>query len=215
MGRRRRSLHLRLLIALALAGCRSEPDPRLARWGGELDVERARSIVREAFCRRAHPNPHLDRPVEDRRIVALDDERIVFRRPGASSPDQTVWFADVTAVTSQDEDGAPSRSRTILVHLAEGSRSARSADAGGDALTWIGVRDPCLALPGRDRLLVPHVGPALAFLRDRAGSGVEARAVEESLERYEAEAETRDREAEELRRLDERIDRYLEIREGE
>lgn len=204
-----RSLALATFALLVLDGCLSGPDTRSERWEGPLDDGKARRIVGESFTMRAHPNPHLDRPRPDHELIAIDGASIRFRARADGSPAQEVYFRDITSITTQEDDDAMTRTVSILVHLAAGSPSAERAVTQGDPMSWLGISDPYLLLPGRDPSLVPHLRRALLHLASRAAPR-EPTSFDEFLDQYAAEEARRRLEAEAERRRYERIEELLE-----
>ncbi|MBI4614696.1 MAG: hypothetical protein HY720_13885 [Planctomycetes bacterium] len=132
-----------------------------------MDRVTALAIVSEAFSKRAHPNPWLDEPRVDRQILGVTDLEVRFREVGeVDAPVESVRYVDVSDLVFQDDEDVPSKTRTVQVHLRKGSPSAKAAATRSDLMTWIGVTDPYIVLPGRDRRLAARLEEAIDFLLD-------------------------------------------------
>ena len=197
-----------------LAGCAGISEPRVDRWAGPLDPAKALEIVREAFGNRAHPNPHLDRPVRDHEVISLNSDSIQFRKiDDPVDRRQVLFFRDVASIATQTTNGIPSRPETLIIHLQPGSESTRMLDLRTDAFAWVGLRGPLLTLPERDRRLVPYFKRAMVSLRDHAlRTNTGGDQLQEFVRYLEAQERRIEQEEEEDRKHRERMDRLFENR---
>lgn len=200
------------LAAISAAACGTPPVPE--RFARPMDRDAAFAIVSEAFSKRAHPNPWLDEPKPDRQILGVTETEVRFREMDEEdAPAQTVRYRDVSDVVLQHDEDVPSKPDTILVHVREGSPSATTAVTRSDLMTWIGVTDPYVVLPGRDHRLAARLEEAIDFLRyQRTDRPPIAEELDRSLREVSEEESRADREAEARRRQERRVDRTLEER---